>query len=122
MSMSADGSILKSQTIGWSSHNAAGERACGAQWVFAESSDRGLSSSYPRVRQTRLERNADAFAGIVERRAAAVAAVDGGVDLDREQLCAAVGVRRDFDPANHAWADARPTVSSGQGIRQSNAQ
>ena len=63
-----------------------------------------------------LKGDADAFAGIVERRAAAVAAVDRGIDLHRQQLRAAVRIRRHLYPAHHACAltyQARPSLQLG---------
>ncbi len=54
--------------------------------------DRRYLASTLSCRETHLKRDADTLAGVVERRAAAVAAVDGGVDLDRKQLRAAVRV------------------------------
>ena len=60
-----------------------------------------------------LEGDADALAGAVEGRPAAVAAVDGGVDLHAQQLAAAVHVRRHLDAADHTGGDRLAVPSDG---------
>ena len=66
-----------------------------------------------------LEGDADALAGAVEGRAAAVAAVDGGVDLHAQQLAAAVHVRRNLDAADHAGGDRLAVAPDGIAARES---
>mmetsp|Transcript_4244 Transcript_4244/g.12224 ORF Transcript_4244/g.12224 Transcript_4244/m.12224 type:complete len:324 (-) Transcript_4244:242-1213(-) len=61
----------------------------------------------------RLERNPDALATVVERRPAAVAAVDRRINLYPEELCRAMHVTGDLDAADDAARHAHRVAANG---------